>query len=269
MGVHYIYPVKFNFTKMPKRKHGSTTASRKRARSGRFAIVRRRRRRTRVGKASRGMRQSTYLFKRSITSVIPLAVGALTDGWTDAGDNGIYKQFVFNLNQLTGASQTDFTNLFKRYKIAGAKVELSFNNNASVISSVPQLNSSTVPGGQLQVYTTPNRTGRARTALNPLTEAVLMNTQAKKKRLALNGGHPLKYYMKPTQLNQIYASATNTDYAVQRAQYISTGEPSAEHYGLEMYINRVDGQALSSGLEGTGQTMRQTTTFYLAFKGVE
>lgn len=255
---------------MPKRsRNGTTTASRKRTRSSRFAIVRRRRRRTKVGKASKGMRQSTYLFKRSITTVVPLAVGSLVDGWTDAGDNGIYKQFVFNLNQLTGASQTDFTNLFKRYKIAGVKVELAFNSTGSVISSVPQLNSSTVPGGQLQVYTTPNRSGRARTILNPLTEGVLMNTQAKKKRMALNGGKPLKYYMRPTQLNQIYASATNTDYGVQRAQYISTGEPGAEHYGLEMYINRVDGEALSSGLEGTGQTMRQTTTFYLAFKGVE
>ncbi len=254
---------------MPKRKHASTTASRKRSRASRFSIVRRRRRRTRVGKASRGMRQSTYLFKRSITTVVPLAIGALTDGWTDAGDNGIYKQFVFNLDQLTGASQTDFTNLFKRYKIAGVKVELAFNSTGSVISSGPTGTSSTVPGGQLQVYTTPNRSGRKRTVLTPLTEAVLMNTQAKKKRLALNGGRPLKYYMKPTQLNQIYASATNTDYGVQRAQYISTGEPTAEHYGLEMYINRVDGEALSSGLTGTGQTMRQTTTFYLAFKGVE
>lgn len=240
---------------MPKRKHGTTTASRKRARSSRFAVVKRRGRRSKLGKASKGMRQSTYLFKRSITAVTPLAVGALTDGWADAGDNGIYKQFVFNLNQLTGASQTDFTNLFKRYKIAGVKVELAFNATGSVISSVPQLNSSTVPGGQLQVYTTPNRTGRARTALNPLTEAVLMNTQAKTKRLALNGGKPLKYYMRPTQLNQVYASATNTDYGIQPAQYLSTGEPSAEHYGLEMYINRVDGQALSSGLEGTGQTV--------------
>ncbi len=96
-----------------------------------------------------------------------------------------------------------------------------------------------------------------------------MNTQAKKKRLALNGGKPLKYYMKPTQLGMVYVSPTDTDYAVQPAQYISTGETGAEHYGLEMYINRVDGKALSSNLAGTGQSMRQTTTFYLAFKGVE
>lgn len=232
--------------------------------------MRRRKRTPSLGKPSRGLRQSTYLFKRQITSVIPLATTALTDGWTNAGDNGIFKSFVFNLNDLgTGEASTDFTNLFKRYKICAVKVELSFNSTGSVISSVPSSSSIPVPGGQLQVYTTPNRSGRARTADNPLTEEILLNTQAKRKRLALNGGRPLTYYMRTTQLGMIYVSPTDTDYAVQPSQYVSTTETGAEHYGLEMYINRVDGQALSAGLVGTGQTMRQTLTYYLAFKGVE
>ncbi len=243
----------------------------KRARTARAGFRRTyRRRRSKLGKPSRGLRQSVYLFKRQTTSVVPLNGSADGTGWFGAGDNGIYKQWVFNLDQLTGTGQTDFTALFKRYKICAVKVELSFNSNNSNISSVDVNQSNVVAGAQLQVYTTPNRSGRYRDpSTNPLTEAELMHTQSKLKRLCLNGGRPISYYMRLNQLGMIYVSPTDTDYATQPAQYVSTGETGAEHYGLEMYINRVDGQPLSTHLNGAGQTMRQTVTFYLAFKGVE
>lgn len=258
---------------MPKRSNtGRIYGSKKRARTSTRRGFRRtyRRRRSRIGKPSRGLRQSTYLFKRQTTSVVSLNGSADGTGWFSSGDNGMYKQWVFNLDQLTGTGQTDFTALFKRYKICAVKVELSFNSNQSNITSVPTTSSIPVPGAQLQVYTTPNRSGRYRDpSTNPLTEAELMHTQAKTKRLALNGGHPLRYYMRMNQLGMIYVSPTDTDYAVQRAQYVSTSETGAEHYGCEMYINRVDGQALSTGLVGAGQVLRQEVTYYLAFKGVE
>lgn len=260
---------------MPKRSNaGRVYSGAKRARTVKPRVgfrrrVYRRRPRARVGRPSRGMRQSTYLFKRQVTEVVRLSTSTLgTTGWVDAGDGGVYKQWTFNLDQLaaTATSKTDFTALFKRYKIAAVKLDMSFNNTASPLVPAGQGNS---PGAQLQVYTTPNRTGRARDpAVNPLTEAELLNTQAKRKRLALNGGRSLKTYMRTTQLNMVYVSATDTDYGVQRPQYLSTGETGAEHYGLEMYINRVDGQALSSNIANE-QSVRITTTYYLAFKGVE
>lgn len=265
---------------MPKRSNaGRTYGKSKRARTTRrTGPVRRRRyrRRARVGKPSRGLRQSTYLFKRQTTEVIPLvATGSTEHGWLPASgtgsDSGIFKQWAFSLNQLAQASTegaTDFTNLFKRYKICAVKLELSFSNTASAASATAGSATINVPNCQLQVYTTPNRSGRARTAANPLTEQELMHTQAKQKRLALTGGRPLTYYMRVNQLGMVYVSTTDTDYGVQRPQYISTGETGCVHYGLEMYINRVDGQALSSGLT-SNQYMRCTTTYYLAFKGVE
>lgn len=263
---------------MPKRSGIPTAYGRsKRARRKTGPVRRRRRRtRTRIGKPSRGLRQSTYLFKRQTTEVIPLvATGSTEHGWLpasgDGSDPGIFKQWQFSLSQLASAStegSTDFTNLFKRYKIAAVKVELSFSNTASAVTSTASAAAAVPPNCQLQVFTTPNRSGRARTASNPLTEKELMNTQAKRKRLALNGGRPLKFYMRVNQLGMVYVSTTDTDYAVQRPQYISTGETGCVHYGLEMYINRVDGQALSSQ-QTTNQYMRCTTTYYLAFKGVE
>lgn len=222
---------------------------------------------TRLGRPSRGLAQSTYLFKRQTTEVIDLLpTGSPGNGWLpasgDASDNGIFKQWNFSLAQLPNI--TEFTSLFKRYKITAVKLDLSFTNTGSVITSV-----GTAPSnGQLQVYTTPNRNGRSRNAANPLTEAVLLQTQAKKKRLALNGGRPLKYFMKLKQLGMIYTSPTDTDYGTQWPQYVSTSETNAAHYGLEMYINRVDGKPLSTEITGN-QSVRITTTYYLSFKGVE
>lgn len=264
---------------MPKRSNtGRSYGKAKRARTRRTGAVFRRRRRTRtkLGKPSRGLRQSTYLFKRQTTEVIPLiATGSTEHGWLpasgDGSDPGIFKQWQFSLSQLANADTTgatDFTALFKRYKIAAVKVELSFSNTASTVASVSGSGTMQTPNCQLQVFTTPNRSGRARDASNPLTEKELMHTQAKRKRLALNGGRPLKFYMRVNQLGMVYVSTTDTDYAVQRPQYISTGETGCVHYGLEMYINRVDGQALSTN-QTTNQFMRCTTTYYLAFKGVE
>ena len=264
---------------MPKRSNtGRIYGKAKRARAARrTGPVRRRRyrRRTRIGRPSRGLRQSTYLFKRQTTEVIPLlATGSTEHGWYPSSgtgsDPGIYKQWAFSLNQLAQAStegSTDFTNLFKRYKICAVKLELSFSNTQAAVSSVNS-GTASAPNCQLQVYTTPNRSGRSRTAANPLTEQELMHTQAKQKRLAINGGRPLTYYMRVNQLGMVYVSTTDTDYGVQRPQYISTGETGCVHYGLEMYINRVDGNTLSSGIT-TNQFMRCTTTYYLAFKGVE
>lgn len=215
------------------------------------------------------MRQSTYLFKRQTTEVIALSPeGAPESGWIPSGDNGVFKQWQFALSDLVGEGSTDFTALFKRYKINAVKVDIAFNNTGSVLAGTSGA-SALGAGGQLQVYTTPNRNGRVRTFLsNPLTEAELLNTQAKRKRLALNGGKPLSFYMKVNQLGMVYVSQTDTDYAVQRPQYISTGETQAAHYGYEMYINRVDGQALAVNMSGQ-QSMRVTTTYFMSFKGVE
>lgn len=243
---------------MPKRAYGTTLHRRgKRARSSRRPAFKARRRRTRIGRPSRGMRQSTYLFKRRISTVVDLS-NADSGGWISSGDNkSMYKQWNFKLSDLTAnADSTDFTNLFRRYKINGVRVEISFANTGSIPQQVGS-------NSQLQLYTRQNRSGRLEEAI---TEQHMLNTQACKKRLALNGGRPLKYFMKVNQLAETYASATNTDYSVQKPRYVSTGETGAEHYGLDMFINRVDGEALATS---SPQAMRCTLTYYMSFKGVE
>lgn len=231
---------------------------RKRARRGRRPAFKRRQTRSKLGKPSRGLRQSTYMFKRRITQVVDLS-GSSNSGWVKSSENALFRQWVFKLADLDSASATDFTHLFKRYKINAVKVELSFSNTQSAPDG-------TNPGNyQIQVYTMLNRSGRTE---ENMTEQMFLNTQASSKRLALNGGKPLKYYMKVNQLAETYASATNTDYCVQKPRYVSTGETGCEHYGLNMYVNRVDGEPLTTGIL-SAQHMRMTMTYYMSFKGVE
>lgn len=236
-------------------------------------VVRRRRRRNfrkkyPIGKPRVGINQGVYLFKRRTTQVIPLANSEIPSGsgWFTSSDNGIYKQWAFNLAQVNDV--TDFSALFKQYKICGVKLELSFNNTQSSLTGGPTGTPNVIPGGQLQVYTIPNKSGKSRNNVtDPLTEKICLDTQACKKRLALNGGKPIKIYMRTNQLSQMYASAVNTDYGVVKPRYISTGETGTEHYGVEMYINRVDGKTLSSNLQNE-QSVRITATYYIACKGV-
>ena len=222
---------------------------------------------SKLGRPSRGLTQSTYFFTRKISNVIRLADTTLSNGWNASSDNGIYKDWNFALSELTDYS--DFTTLFKQYKICAVQVELTFNNTGSVVSASDGTTAAIQPGTQLQVYTIPNRVGTARTpGISPLTEQIVLNTQASKKRLALNGGRPLKYYMKLNQLGEIFNTTLNTDYTVSKARYISTGEVDTKHYGMEMYLNRVDGNTLSSSISNE-QVMRETITYYIACKGVE
>jgi len=248
---------------MPKRSNAGRVYNRnKRARVARRAAFKGRQRRRRIGRPSRGLRQSTYLFKRRITSVVNLSTAPGSDWIALTGGNAVYRQWHFSLNDLAAnADSTDFTNLFRRYKINAVKVELAFTNTGSV----PASNGNNPSNYQLQVYTMQNRSGRTE---EEVTEQMFLNTQASSKRLALNGGKPLKYYMKVNQLTETYASTTNTDYAVTRPRYISTGETGAQHYGLNMLINRVDGEPLTTGLVSP-QHVRCTLTYYMSFKGVE
>ncbi len=247
---------------MPKRKYGTTLYRRgKRARRGGRTVFKHRPRRTRIGRPSRGLRQSTYLFKRRITTVVELS-NADSGGWISSADNkSMYKQWNFKLSDLAGADNTDFTNLFRRYKINGVKVEMAFSNTQSA-----PLGGGSGSNFQMQLYTRQNRSGRVEEAI---TEQDMLNTQASRKRLALNGGRPIKYYMKVNQLAETFASAANTDYTIQRPRYVSTGETGCEHYGLDMFINRVDGEALGTNLSSSPQVMRCTLTYYMSFKGVE
>ncbi len=200
------------------------------------------------------------MFKRRVTSVVNLN-DTTNAGWTAfPGGDGFFKQWVFKLSDLSDT--TDFSNIFRRYKINAVNVNLAFSNTGSDANGYNFNNNY-----QLQIYTAANRSGRDDEII---TEADMMNIQASKKRLCLNGGRPLNFYMRTNQLTETYSTPTQSDYSVTKPRYISTGEASASHYGLNMVINRVDGQVMGYGGAAVHtQRMRCTLTYYLSFKGVE
>ena len=222
-----------------------------------------RRRVARVGRPPKGLYPSTYLFKRAITEVIPINTGAAPPtGWTVV-DNAMTSTFVFALDQLTDSS--DFSNLFRKYKIRGVKTEMYFTNTATFSDTNANIR---VP--QLMMYTNVNQTGRVN---GSLTEAYFLNTQTARKRTVVHDNRrPIKLYHRVKQLSRVYSSeqaAGNNDYALQFPRYVSTQDKTVEHYGFETRIQSVKGGPVPESANEVPVQIKLIHTFYISCQGVE
>ena len=111
----------------------------------------------------------------------------------------------------------------------------------------------------------PARSGESVT----VDDDMLNQQQTVMRRLCINTiGKPVKLYSKCKQLSEVYASLTNTDYALQTPKFISTAEPSANHYGLNMHLQRIDGLDFASG-KSNSQYVRIERTYYITCKQVK
>lgn len=219
------------------------------------------RNKSKLGKPSRGLRQSRYLFKRTTSNLVSLGDSPGT-GWSTS-DGGVYRNWVFALND-TGLNADHLIGAFKRYRINAVSIKMFFSNTQSSASMMHDQNTMEFMNSQLLVYTTPNRSG---VDVAP-TEETILNTQAKKVRTALNGGKPLTIYMKTNQLSETYASSTNSDYVTVKPNFIGTSETSCPHYGLQMFIKRADGAGLTNGFYAE-QKVNIQVTYYLEFTGAK
>ena len=243
---------------MPKRK---SYAGRRVSRSKkRYSRIRKNRKRTRV---PRPMRPRTYNFTRSFVETIALNSSTPPTGWT-AVSNGLTRSQPFQLTNLP--DNAEFVALFAQYRLCAVKQEYFFADTASV---------NVVDGGaeqsgnkQIMMYTIPNSVGQDNAAA--LNENYFMQSQCTKKRLCLNAGaRPIKIYTKLKQLTRIYSSEVgNQDFSKQRPRFVSTNEPNAQHYGIDMRLQRVDGQPFSFG--GTNYpTVKIVTKVYLQCRQVK
>lgn len=116
---------------------------------------------------------------------------------------------------------------------------------------------------QLMVRMAPNQRGEVET----LDNAYWQQIQAKKYRLAYNGGRPIDIYMPLTQRNEV-ASSTGTSYNIMKPKYISTNISNIPHYGMNIAIERVDGQGFTGGMSNF-QYVKVITTLYFEMRGVE
>lgn len=202
-----------------------------------------RRRFHRRRRVPRALRPRTYNFTRQFVENIQLNPSSPPTGWSFVG-NGMVRSMEFSLAQLP--NYTEFTSLFAQYRILAVKQEYYFTDTASVnIENTSGYNNT--GGKQILMYINPNAIGSANAS--SLTEDFFMQSQCAKKRLCLRAsGRPVKIYTKLKQLSQIYSNEVlNTDYVKIRPKFISTNEVNAEHYGLDMRLERVDGNEFSHG----------------------
>lgn len=203
----------------------------------------RRRFRRRRRNIPRTLRPRTYNFTRQFVENIELNPASPPSGWSFVG-NGMVRSQEFSLALLP--NYTEFTALFAQYRLLAVKQEYYFTDTGSInINTTTGYNNS--GGKQILMYINPNAIGSANAA--SLSEDFFMQSQCAKKRLCLHAsGRPVKIYTKLKQLSQIYSNEVlNTDYVKIRPKFISTNEVNAEHYGLDMRLERVDGEEFSHG----------------------
>lgn len=208
-------------------------------------------------KVPRVMRPKTMRFKRDIEETLSLSGSVAPEGWTRDGSSRIYRNLAWALGSV--GENTDFSNLFRQWRIKGARVRFYFSSTES--GATGDLRSS---NSQLMVRMAPNQRGE----VEALNNAYWQSIQAKKYKLALNGGRPIDIYMPCKQRNEVYASTVSTDYSMTKPKFVSTNSPTVAHYGLNIAIERVDGQGFTTGITNT-QYCKTITTLYFEMRGVE
>lgn len=230
---------------MPKRPRSGTRRPRPTKRR-RFV----RRSRPRLGRPSRGLKTSVYLFKRRYVQTFDLSVPPV-DTWVNEG-NAITAHTGYRLADLS--DYAEFTNLFAQYKLSAVKVQMYFSSNVVTQTNTGAAN---VPHGQILVYMAPNKTGQQFS----LTEQYFLNNQSTKTRTGIvASARPVTMYNKLMQLGERFAGGANTDYAVMRPRWIATQEPNTLHTGQDIRIQYVNGQALNNC------SVKVIYTYYIACK---
>jgi len=207
------------------------------------------------------MKPSVHFFKRTIAETISLGATP-PDGWVSDGAHGIYPSGFFSLDSLP--VYQDFQNLFSQYKIAAVSQKLYF----SVTSSGSTLDGAALPAfnnSQILMRCVPHRIGSSEV----VNDEFLNQQQVVKRRLCINTmGKPVSVYTKLKTLSETYNSAVDSDYSAQWPKFISTGEASTPHYGINMHLQRIDGLQFASG-HNNNQRVRIESTLYLVCKHVK
>lgn len=202
-----------------------------------------------------------YNFKRTAVNVIPLDTTNIPagSGWVGNGTNTeIRKTWVFNLEDSI-PDYTEFTRLFKYWRIKGVRVQAWVSNNTS------SAHANEVNNQMLLMYSDRNMNGE-----DMSDESAFLDSQTRKTQLMTNTGKrpALDVYHNCNQATQIYNSTINTDYAYTAPKWVSTSEPGTQHYTHNNLIKRIDAQPFTTGFTNF-QFLRVHYTIYFQMKKVQ
>lgn len=207
---------------------------------------------------SRAISPKTFQFKRSKQEIVDLTQFT-GQGWTASTGGGIGKTFSFSLGDINDTN--DFTNLFKYYKINAVRVQMYFSNSVTA-NEEPNKFANT----QLMIFTDINQNG-----VTTGSDDVLyyLDSQTSKRTVALTTARkPIDMLMRMKIANEVYNAPTSTNYTLKNPDWISTSEINTPHYGMNMLIERVDGQQLTSSYSDK-QYVRFVYTYYIECKKVQ
>jgi hypothetical protein len=122
--------------------------------------------------------------------------------------------------------------------------------------------SNNLSNSQLLVRMAPNQSGIPEV----LDNTYWQQTQAKKYKTALNGGRPIDIYMPLKQANLI-TSSTGSANTMTAPKFIPCTTTNVVHYGINMSIERVDGQTFTQGVANY-QYCKIITTLYFQTRSV-
>ena len=235
--------------------------ARKKGRSnkqGKFSTLHRRR----LGRPSRGLTKSNYMYAVRTTQTIPdlsNIPGNLAPRWSNNQGTIVsaFHRGVFTLADLPAPRVTDFHNMYSAYRINAVKVEFVFSGNLAI-----QVPPGTSPL-QLNAYSFYDPTGNWFNTI-PTEEQCLLMQSCKRKQT--NTQSRTTVYAKMKQANAILGTTAINAYNQQKPKWISTEYLSVNHYGINTLFT-------SSGARPTGAApacpVQMITTYYLEFKGVK
>lgn len=235
-------------------------------------------RKPRLGRPSRGLKQSVYLVKRSFTNVVnlrdPNPEGTTHPGvtWTSVDDTGMTPAGItdgtamrVNLALTDLPDNSEFTSgLFSQFKISGVAVE--------IIPCFTQSGTGAYPVQALAYIMPPNQSlmQQSTAELQALSEAKCLQTQACKKKRVFIQGKNFKYYFPCKEVGVTAKELLPGSFAPvgsfvkPRWHGFSNDELATKHYSTSIRF-----QPINRGSWGTETNqIKVIYTVYLALRGI-
>jgi len=219
-------------------------------------------------KFSKGLSQSVIPFTRERETYFKLndLTGSGTSPFNNlvhTGDGGVAGNLSVKLTDFPAS--TDFTNLFKKYKLNYLKLIFYPASTAVIAGETREGAPST--NNNILIRVALNRTGIEMGAGNTIAE--WSQLQAKKQWL-LSQTRPTTITCKLSQLVAVAGNGftvANEKYAVIKPRYIDTDNASIPHTGLNIRFDSLNGEALEQTAE-VWPTFRVVAKVYMTCKGV-
>lgn len=178
-------------------------------------------------------------------------------------DGGVVGRINVMLNQLP--SYTEFTNLFRQYKISGIKITFYPAANCTIAGGTRD-ESGPNTGNGVMIRVMKNYTGVAMQSGNTISE---WSQVMAKKQWILNQGRPTSIYCPLNILLDARAGIAmdTNEQVISRPKFVSTNDPNVIHSGLNVRFDSLNGESLNDSVRAWPE-FRIVAKYYLKLKGV-